>query len=165
MPDSNTVIAALKYQGGVLMGADSQVSDLVVQVRWPIEKLSQVQQHPLVIGLSGSMGRGDRAREALDATGFRSTTFDKKDRVQGLIEGSLTPVYEGIQKASKPPGAGIHEIALTGLAVFWAEGEPHIFETEFNGDNSFHQSFHAIGSGGSTAYAVYRTLTRWPSLG
>jgi len=27
-----------------------------------------------------------------------------------------------------------------------------------NGDTDFHQSFHAIGSGGSTAYAVYRTL-------
>ncbi len=40
----------------------------------------------------------------------------------------------------------------------WAENEPRILEFEINGDSSYHDYFHAIGSGANTAYAIYRTL-------
>ena len=40
----------------------------------------------------------------------------------------------------------------------WAEGAPRIIEYEINGESFRHDNFHAIGSGGHTAYAVYRTL-------
>ena len=123
-----------------------------------MEKLVQVGSQPLVIGLSGSSGRGDRARAALGEAGFRTTTFEKKERVQTMIENTLRPIYEGIQRDSKPPNKGYNEIALTGLAGFWAGGQAHILECEHNADSCFHQAFHAIGSGGATAYAVYRTL-------
>lgn len=40
----------------------------------------------------------------------------------------------------------------------WAEDSPQVLEFEINGDSCFHDSFHAIGSGANTAYAIYRTL-------
>jgi len=39
MSESTTIIAALKFEGGVVIAADSQASDPVAQVRWPVEKL------------------------------------------------------------------------------------------------------------------------------
>jgi hypothetical protein len=78
--------------------------------------------------------------------------------VQARITECLRPIYKDIQQDSFPPRAGWQEIGLTGLAVFWSAGEPHIYECEINSDSYFHKHFHAIGSGGATAYAVYRTL-------
>lgn len=158
MPDSHTVVAALKFQGGVVIGADSQVTDIAVSVRWPMDKLEKIGNHPLVVGFSGSGGMGVRAREALQKASFGTASFRRKEGVRTVLDGALQPVYKAIQDNSKPPTAGFHEIALLGVAAFYAGGEPHILEREFNCDSFFHTSFHAIGSGGQTAYAVYRTL-------
>lgn len=159
MANTHTLIAALKYQGGVIISSDTQVSDLPVRVRWPIEKLAQVGQHPLVVGFSDSMGQGQRARAALDDGSFRSTTFQKPKRVQSLMDTKLLPIYDQIKNLSRvPPGRQIPEIGLSALAAFWAGGEPQILEREMNCDSCFHSCFHAIGSGAPTAYAVYNTL-------
>jgi 20S proteasome alpha/beta subunit len=160
MANTHTLIAALKYQGGVIITSDTQVSDLPVQVRWPIEKLAQIGQHPLVVGFSDSMGQGQRARAKLDDGSFRSTTFEKPERVQRLMDTKLLPIYDQIKNLSRvPPGPHqITEIGLSALAAFWAGGEPHILEREMNCDSCFHSCFHAIGSGAPTAYAVYNTL-------
>ena len=160
MANTHTLIAALKYQGGVIISSDSQVSDLVIRVRWPIEKLAQVGQHPLVVGFSDSMGQGQRARAALSGGSFHATTFQKTERVQNQIDTKLLPIYDKIKNLSKLP-PGLHylpEIGLSALAAFWAEDAPHILEREMNGDSCFHDCFHAIGSGALTAYAVYNTL-------
>lgn len=159
MANTHTLIAALILQGGVIIASDSQVSDVAVRVRWPIEKLAQIGQHPLVVGFSDSVGRGQRARAALDGGSFRSTTFQKPKRVQSLMDTKLMPIYNEIKNLSKPPlGRTFWEIGLSALAAFWAGGEPHILEREMNCDSSFHSCFHAIGSGAPTAYAVYNTL-------
>jgi len=158
VPESQTVVAALKFQGGVIIAADSQVSDFSVGVRWPMEKLEQIGKHPLVVAFSGSHGRGERARVCLQEADFRPTSFDRCERIKAMIDAKLRPIYQEIQENSKPPREDIHEIALTALAAFWAEGKAHVLEREMNGDTDFHQSFHAIGSGGLTAYAVYKTL-------
>lgn len=156
---STTVVAALKFKGGVVVAADSQVSDPVVQVRWPMEKLDRVAAHPLVVGFSGAGGQGARARQALGDAGFRTTTFEKRDRVQTMIENTLHPIYDHISKISRPPpGADVYAVALTGLAAFMSADEPYILECELNGGTCFHEYFHALGSGGNTAYAVFRTL-------
>ena len=47
---------------------------------------------------------------------------------------------------------------MVALAACHAEASPQIIEFEQNGDSDFHEYFHAIGSGGRTAYAVWRTL-------
>lgn len=158
MAETHTVVAALKFQGGVIITADSQVSDLTVGVRWPLEKLERIGQHPLVVAFSGSSGRGEKARQALQDADFRPTTFQRAERVKAMFDSKLRPIYQEIQENSKPPFKNLQEIALTGLAAFWGGGEAHILEREMNGDSYFHPQFHAIGSGGSTAYAVFRTL-------
>ena len=50
------------------------------------------------------------------------------------------------------------DVVLWGLTAFWAEEAAHIMEYEVSGDSCFHDHFHAIGGGGPTAYAIYRTL-------
>lgn len=158
MAESLTLVTALKFREGVVIASDSQVTDDAVSVRWPMEKLTRVGKHPLVVGFSGSGGKGKLARQALQEAGFRSTTFERLDRVGRMIVGNLQPIYERIQAESKPPFKNWQEIALTGLAAFWAEGQPHILELEKNGDTYPHDYFHALGSAGSAAYAVYNTL-------
>ena len=158
MGTSSTVIAALKYQGGVVIGADSQASDQVARVRWPVEKLDRVANCPCVIGFSGSVGMAQRVRSEVEQQQLRAATFDRRDRVRRALDGCFAPVYETISRTSHPPTRGVPQIALWSLAVYWAEEAPHILEYEINGDSSFHESFHAIGSASQTAYAVYRTL-------
>jgi len=160
MASSTTVVVALKFQDGVLIGADSQASDLVVGVRWPVEKLARVGQHPLVVAFSGSMGMGQRARKQLEDLDLRTNTFKKPELVQAAMDRALQPVYRAIQENSIPPGRPFHvqEIGLTALAAFGAGNACHILEREINGDSCFHDYFHSIGSGSQTAYAVFQTL-------
>ena len=158
MPESLTLVTALKFRGGVVIAADSQVTDSAVGIRWPIEKLVQVGKHPLVVGFSGSGGKGKLAGKTLQQASFKDTTFLKPERVEGMIVGKLQPIYGRIQAESKPPYKDWQEIALTGLAVFWAGGRPHLLEMEKNGDIYPHDYFHALGSAGRAAYAVYNTL-------
>ncbi|MCH7836641.1 MAG: hypothetical protein IH864_07215 [Chloroflexi bacterium] len=159
MSQSTTIIAALKFQGGVVIGADSQVSDLIARVRWPLEKLDRLPAgQPCVMGFSGSLGRAQQARAALDARPLHANQFRKRELVRAALERCLSPVYEAIENASHPPREDVPRIALWALAAMWAEDAPQILEFEINGDNSFHDSFHAIGSASATAYAIYRTL-------
>jgi hypothetical protein len=157
MAESTTIIAALKFQGGVVIAADSQASDLAAQVRWPIEKLECVGDKPLVLGFSGSVGMAQRARRELEATTLHPNTFNKRHLVQNAMDRCFAPIYRKIKEDIHPP-VNIFEVCLWGLSVFWAENAPQILENEVSSDSSFHDYFHAIGSAANTAYAIYRTL-------
>lgn len=158
MSISTTIIAALKFKGGVVIAADSQASDRVAQVRWPIEKLYRIGAYPCVVGFSGAVARSQRALEALEAITLHSNMFDKRDRVRDAIDRCLSPIYQQIKQANQGVQIDILGTALWGLVVYWAERAPQILEYGLNGDSEFHEYFHAIGSGANTAYAIYRTL-------
>lgn len=159
MAESTTIIAALKFQGGVVIGADSQVSDRVASVRWALEKLDCVPQgHPCVIGFAGSMGRAQQARRELEQKTFHANQFKKRHLIQGAFDQCLAPIYGDVKKKNPEPSRPLWEITLAGLVALWAEDEPQVLELEYNGDSCFHDYFHAIGSASDTAYAVYHTL-------
>lgn len=146
-----TVIAALKFEGGVILAADSQATDDFGNVRWQVEKPFQVASFPCVVCLSGSMGMNDRVKKDVLARTWHSNTFDRRDRVRDAVDASFVNVYKVIEERNRP-------IPLWGLAAFWAEGAAHILEHEPTGDCSFHDHFQSIGSGAATARAIYRTL-------
>jgi 20S proteasome alpha/beta subunit len=157
MAETATIIAALKFTDGVVIASDSQASDVVAQVRWPIEKLDRIDDKPLVVGFSGSVGMGQRARRGLEETNLYPNAFNKRHIVQATMDRCLAPIYKKIKEETHTP-ANIPQVCLWGLSVFWAENAPQIFENEITGDSSFHDYFHAIGSAANTAYAIYRTL-------
>jgi len=152
-----TIIAALKFQDGVVIASDSQTSDPVAQVRWPVEKLERIGDKPLVLGFSGSVGVAQRARRGLEETTLHPNTFNKRHLVQDAMDRCFAPIYKKIREDIHPP-IDIWQVALWGLSVFWAENAPQILENEPSSDSSFHDYFHAIGSAAKTAYAIYRTL-------
>ena len=160
MASSTTIVAALKFQGGVVIGADSQASDIVGQVRWPVDKLDQLPGgHPCVLGVAGSTGRADQARHLLAAKPLFANQFKKRELVQGAIMSTLMPLFKDVKEGNpNPPTSALWQITVAGLAAFSAADEPQILELEFNGDSCFHDYFHAIGSGTDTAYAIYNTL-------
>lgn len=82
MSTSQTIIAALKFQGGVIIAADTQATDLVAQVRWPCEKLDCIGTYPCVIGFSGSLGRSQRARTAIEGCHLHPNMFERKERIR-----------------------------------------------------------------------------------
>jgi len=155
---STTIIAALKFQGGVIIAADSQASDRVAKVRWPIEKLDRIGTHACVLGFSGSVGNAQRARSEIGAIKLHPNMFDKRDRIRDQVDRCLKPIYTEIKQANDRIKLQIDETSLCGLLVYWAEGDHHILECGLNGDMEFHDYFHAIGSGAQTAYAIHRTL-------
>ncbi|MBI4339706.1 MAG: hypothetical protein HY680_07100 [Chloroflexi bacterium] len=152
MPASTTVITALKFQGGVILGSDSQATDTVAEVRWTVEKAIQVKQYSLVISMSGSLGMANRVKDSIVNDEWHSNMFRKRDLVRDAIDRGFKKIYKEIADRNRPT------IPLWGLSAFWAEGSPHILEHELSGDCSYHDYFHAIGSGSKTAYAIYRTL-------
>ena len=158
MSISSTVIAALKYRDGVVIGADSQTSDPLGQMRWQSRKLKQIANRSLVAGFSGQTSVINRLQVAIDNSfsTSRSTTFDKLDRVMGFIN-ALQPVYEEQSKKhpNVPLGRSIWNISAVGLVACWAEGKPHILEIEHNGEIDKHAYFRAIGSGANSAQAVW----------
>ncbi|MFC1937857.1 hypothetical protein ACFLWY_04815 [Chloroflexota bacterium] len=158
MAESTTVIAALKFQGGVVIAADSQASDTVAEVRWPVEKLDRIGMHPCVLGFSGAVSRAERARNKLNSTPLHPNMFDKRERIEGAVYKCLSPIYKEIKQANEGANWGYYLTSLWGLMALWAEEAPHILECGINGDCEFHEHFHAIGSGSKTAYAIYRTL-------
>ncbi len=158
MSESTTVIAALKFEGGVVIAGDSQASDPVAQVRWPVEKLDCIGGHPCVLGFSGSVARAQQARSKLEATTLYPNMFKKRDRIRDAVDRCLSPVYQQIKQSNDGVLRDIYRTSLWGLLAYWAEEAPHILECGINGDIEFHEYFHAIGSGANTAYAIYRTL-------
>lgn len=158
MSQSSTVIIALKFNGGVVIAADSQVTDPTAGVRWPVRKLRQINGHPIVVGLSGSMGSADRMWTALEEFRFRQNTFDSRDRVRNAVDGCLGPEFRRISEMPVIQHVHLWEVSVGGLAAYWAADVPHIVEIEPNGELYFHEHFHAIGSGAQTAYAIWRTL-------
>jgi 20S proteasome alpha/beta subunit len=166
MSASITIIAALKFKGGVVIAADSQASDRVAQVRWSVEKLHRIGGYPCVVGFSGAVARSQRALTVLEAIKLHPNTFDKRDRVRDAVDRCLSPIYQQIKQANQGVRIDIFMTGLWGLVVYWAEGAPQILEYGINGDSEFHEYFHAIGSGANTAYAIYRTLggKRLPTL-
>jgi 20S proteasome alpha/beta subunit len=160
---SDTLIAALKFKGGVIIGSDSQASDDINKVRWPMEKPEQIGNFPLVVACSGAAGRGKQAVAALQNAGFHDTTFQKPERVMAMVDGKLKPIYnvlkqEAVNNFPKFPYPS-WQIVLSLLGAYWAGGQAHILECCENGDYPFpHDYFHAIGSAGQTAYTVFRTL-------
>jgi hypothetical protein len=164
MSNSETLIAALKYRDGVLIGADSQSSDppppglVQVGVRWETTKLRQIQRLPIVTGFSGSAGTGERILDALCGRTYHPPNLADGASVRKALEKTLIPEFHAAaQRVFLPPGGGI---AAWGLSAIWAGGKPLILEHEWNGDSHWHNYFHAIGSGKQTAYAVYHTLGR-----
>ena len=156
MAKSSTVIIALKFSKGVIIAADSQATDQIGGVRWPVEKLSRINNLPIVVGFSGNTGISGRAREALQSSLRHRTQTDKLSRIRNNISKCLDPYYDEIKgKNSKVPPDSFLEIGLWGLVACWSEQSPHIIEYELDGDHDVHQWFHAIGSGTSTAW---RTL-------
>lgn len=151
MPASTTVITALKFQGGVILGSDSQATDTVAGVKWTVEKPVQVKSHPCVISMSGSVGMATRVKDSILNGQWHPNMFRKRDLVRDAIDRGFKETYKEIADRNRA-------IPLWGLSVFWAEGSAHILEHELSGDCSFHDYFHTIGSGSQTAYAIYRTL-------
>lgn len=158
MAGSSTVIAGLKFASGVLVGSDTQATDPIALVRWPTRKVVPVGQHPLVAGFSGSLGSAQRVVSGLDALSLKANTFRRPDRVRAAIEPVFVNEYRAIPNRNYPPGTAVPDIAMWSLVAMCAGDEGHLLEFEINGESSWHEYFHAIGSGASTAYAVYRTL-------
>ena len=161
MPVSSTVIIALRYRDGVLICSDSQATDDVAGARWSTQKLSQVQTHPVVFGHSGSLGSAQRVDANLEELVLHQSQFEKRTRLQKALDKILIAEHRAIAERSYPPSlpdVPSHDIRLWSLAAVWAEGKPQIIEYEINGESSWHENFHAIGSGAQTAYAVYATL-------
>jgi len=158
MSESTTIIAALKFEGGVVIAADSQASDRVAHVRWPVEKLDCIGGHPCVLGFSGSVARAQQARSKLEATTLHPNMFKKRDKIRDAVDRCLSPVYKQIKQANDGVKWDIYKTSLWGLLAYYAEEAPQILECGLNGDIEFHDYFQAIGSGANTAHAIYRTL-------
>ena len=161
MATSSTVIIALRYADGIVIGADSQASDTNANVRWPVRKLHQVKSWPLVLGFAGSLGISDKALTDIESFGWKTTTFGKFERVRRAIEGKVQPHYVTIRANMVPSQLYAHVIGslgMLGLVACGAGDGPQILELEASGDTCTHDYFHAIGSGAQTAYAVWRTI-------
>ena len=78
-----------------------------------------------------------------------------------MVASGLQEHFDCIDEKMKrsPQFQAAHMVpGMAALGTYFAEGTPHIIEFERDGDSDFHDYFHAVGSGGSTAYAVWRTL-------
>lgn len=159
MARSATVIAALKFESGVVIAADSQASDPSAGVRWEVDKLHSVGRYPLVVGFSGNLGLAGRVVENLEGETIRRNMFKKREHVRNLLDRCFDPIYLRIREQfPNPERSEFWNVAVWGLSAFWASEEAQILEYETTGDSSFHPHFHAVGSAAGTAYAVWRTL-------
>lgn len=158
MAASGTVIAALSYDSGVLIGADSQATDQLVGVRWTVTKLRQIRDYPFVLGFSGSIGAADRILDGLATTNIDWNALRSRGDLQRVLDEIPIPEYKAA--SGRPSGLpqGLDEIAIHGLAAVTVESRHRILEYEMSGDSGWHDYFQAIGSGRSTAYAIYRAL-------
>jgi 20S proteasome alpha/beta subunit len=158
LANSATIIAVLRYPGGAIIAADSQTSDPIAGVRWQTTKLTELGKLPCVVGFSGATGRAQQCHQAFKDKPFEATSFKKSETLRTYFSKSVTPVFQQIITANPKIPDRLWTVTLWGLIAAWAENDSQILEIEPNGVLCFHPSFHAIGSGAPTAYAVYRTL-------
>ena len=160
MAYSSTVVVALRFSRGVIIGADSQVTDPFGQVRWVGEKLTPLVGTPMVMGFTGQTAAIRPARMSLQRTFRKKGTLPSHQEVVCLVEQSVEPIYKRQQEKYPvaPLQPNIWSISVGGLVVGWIEERPCILEIEVNGLCDSHDSFRAIGSGTNSAQAVWHSF-------
>ena len=156
---SSTIIAALRFNNGVVIGADSQTSDLVNGVRWESGKLNRIGETSLVVGFTGQTGPIENMRVALAHEAESLAEFERHAHLVRHIHQTLSPIFRELyQQYPDAKWDTIWKVLVGGLAAYWAEGNPRILEIEANGQCETHRSFRAIGSGARSSYAAWRAL-------
>ncbi|MSQ41914.1 MAG: hypothetical protein EXR65_02620 [Dehalococcoidia bacterium] len=125
MPTSGTVIVALMYNDGVLIGSDSQATDTTTEVRWLVRKIEQVKNHPVVIGYSGSVGSAQRTTDRLAQLNLTKNMFDKSDSFLAALDKAFAEEYTSIRSRSHPPVMFLPNITTGRSARFGPRGGVH----------------------------------------
>ena len=160
-----TVVLAIRCEDGLVLAADSQITDSGRGMSYPAQKL-----HPL--GDKGAWG-GSGARGVLTEieTGFRDaagTIIDAPD-IDRAIQAHVVPIlrhhYENFiaevpgEEAAGTPSAYV-------LVAGYADDEPFIVEVNPNGLVSRYEDigFHAVGSGAPMAQQAGALLAHFQMM-
>jgi 20S proteasome alpha/beta subunit len=163
-----TLIVAIGCSDGVVLAADSAVSDAELGIKQPGEKLRRIGEHPILFGFSGDVGLLQKVEENLQKYKPKSTLKQLRAHIKGLV-------CEELQASAKwhvPYPHSVFEKPPPAIFLFAGvlDGRPWILEIERDGRDTVYGddlgNFAAIGSGKPWAQAIFRPHLYTPrSLG
>jgi proteasome beta subunit len=145
-----TVVVAARCRDGVVLASDSQASDPLSNVRWPVQKVFSLGE-TIVWGATGQTSIIDDMKAALDNSAEMVCQSPRPDRsFRSLVQPILDDAYK---KWLNPPAmqatSPATRLVMCGMNI---QGEPFIGEVEHNGSASIlPRDWHAIGSAAGAA--------------
>jgi 20S proteasome alpha/beta subunit len=146
-----TVVVAVRCQDGAVIGADSQATEIASQVKWPVTKLFQIGDQPIVWGASGQTAIIAEIKNELNGSLSNiDQSSDLHRTFQTLIQPVLSEQYGRFLNPTNDP----NQIPNTCAVACGMKGEiPFIIEMEANGMCAeLDRDWHAIGSGAGFAF-------------
>lgn len=166
-----TLIVGIRCDDGVVIGADSAATDLQIGIKQPVQKIKQCKDCSILYACSGDVGLMQKINELLEANCIHKVTIRKT--IQEIKKHVIPIQKQAIVDHVPYPTQQYH--APPSLALLFTgviSSKPWIVEIEPNGNDTFYGdelgNFHAIGSGGAFAQAVFRpylSITRDLNLG
>jgi len=166
-----TLIVGIKCSDGVVIGADSAATDFETGIKQPVQKIKQCKDCSILYACSGDVGLMQKINELLDTNCIvknnrKNTIKEMKKHVIPIQKQAIADhVPYPTQQYHAPPSL---TLLITGVIA----NKPWIVEIAPNGNDTFYGdelgNFHAIGSGGPFAQAVFRpylSITRDLNLG
>jgi 20S proteasome alpha/beta subunit len=153
-----TLVIAVGCSDGVILAADSAMTDSEIGSQQMAEKISQIRNLPMLMGFSGSVGLLQKVEEDLQT--FQQKTTPK--RIRQHVKELVLPELALSTKWHAPyPQQGFHQPPVCILLLAGVlNGEPWILEIERDGSDQMFGpkmgSFAAIGSGKNWAQAIMR---------
>jgi len=149
-----TLIVAVGYQNGVVLGAESAATDLQSAIKQPVAKIKCIAGQPLLFACSGDGSVIQHIEDALDGFQTLATIKETRQALKGLLLPVLQQDYAnhiGIQGKPAP--------LTTTLFAGVCGDYPFILEIDEQGSDTVYGdglgAFTAIGSGKILAQALF----------
>ena len=152
-----TLIVAVAFANGVVVGSDSAASDADTQLKQDVLKVRHLEGCSILLGISGASGTTQHIEEAFATFQPKDSLKRIRQEVKKIVTSELKEAYSGYVYV---PGTQANPPVAVVLLAGLCENRPFILEVDRDGQDTVFGdglgSFAAVGSGKMIAQAIFR---------
>jgi 20S proteasome alpha/beta subunit len=158
-----TLVIGFLCEDGIVMSADSAATDIVQDVKVPVQKIFYIPKFKMLVGGSGDWGFIQELKAAIEGIPRAAQTIPElREYLRNNLRPKLSQAYPELAKAASQ-GHQVRPVASLLLGGFLKD-KPYLARHDFPGnlEDVTEQGFCAIGSGAQVAYVLWSVYAQSP---